>query len=395
MATPQEQLEIAKQNLAAARQAYLTRLRDGDAEKVTQLEDAVKNLQEQVNREQASTQSTQDSTPSSEQKTVANNDDTNTTPPTSTTGENNPKAIITPPGFVGQTGVSNVDITGGNVAPIARSITTSNTVSNNFTVAGNDWRVRLSLAPKANYLYMDPTITDINKSKHILSPLRATSGVLFPYMPTISVAYRAGYDPSDVVHSNYRLQFYKGSSVDDIQITADFTAQDTNEAKYLLAVIHFFRSVTKMFYGQDSSPRGGTPPPLCYLSGLGAYQFNKHPLVISSFQYTLPTDVDYIRTEATTDWNGSGISTADSAPNKKGSNIFQRIRLKMAGAPPNAKPPSPVFKNLSSISEENSYVPTKMQITLGAHVIVTRSDVSKEFSLEKYASGELIKKGFW
>ena len=418
MATPQEQqLEIAKQNLAAAREAYLTRLRPGDAEKVTQLEKSVAYLEERVNLENSATKSfsvtTTDGTVekydskgiltesipptrSLAQKTVANNDDTNTTPPTSTTGENNPKAIITPPGYVGQTGVSNVNITGGNVAPITKSITTSNTVSNNFTVAGNDWRVRLSLAPKANYLYMDPTITDINKSKHILSPLRATSGVLFPYMPTISVAYRAGYDPSDVIHSNYRLQFYKGSSVDDIQITADFTAQDTNEAKYLLAVIHFFRSVTKMFYGQDSSPRGGTPPPLCYLSGLGAYQFNKHPLVISSFQYTLPTDVDYIRTEATTDWDGSGITTAEAEPNKKGSsNIFQRIRLKMAGAPPNAKPPSPVFKNLSSISEENSYVPTKMQITLGAHVIVTRSDVSKEFSLEKYASGELIKKGFW
>ena len=95
-----------------------------------------------------------------------------------------------------------------------------------------------------------------------------------------NVAYNANYSTEELVHSNYKLFTYKGSSVDQISITCDFTAQDTKEANYLLAVIHFFRSVTKMFYGQDNGPKPGTPPPLCFLTGLGAFQFNEHPLEI-------------------------------------------------------------------------------------------------------------------
>ena len=54
-----------------------------------------------------------------------------------------------------------------------------------------------------------------------------------------------------------------------IYFSVKFTAQATFEANYMLAVIHFFRSVTKMFYGQDW--QRGAPPPLVFLSGLGEY----------------------------------------------------------------------------------------------------------------------------
>jgi hypothetical protein len=82
---------------------------------------------------------------------------------------------------------------------------------------------------------------------------------------------------------------------------AQFTAQNTNEANYLLAVIHFFRSVTKMFYG-SSDPNRGSPPPLVFLTGLGSYQFAQHPCVVSSFTYNLPDGVDYIRA-----WSNSNL----------------------------------------------------------------------------------------
>jgi hypothetical protein len=115
--------------------------------------------------------------------------------------------------------------------------------------APKDWRVRISLAPGAKYFYGD----DSNK---LLAPLRATDGVIFPYTPTISVSYNAKYDTQSLTHSNYAAHTYAGSSVDGVSITAEFTAQDVNEANYMLAVIHFFRSATKMFYGQDSQRIG-------------------------------------------------------------------------------------------------------------------------------------------
>jgi hypothetical protein len=182
----------------------------------------------------------------------------------------------------------------------------------------SDWRVRLSLAPAATYLYKDPDIL----SSDILFPLKNTGGVIFPYLPQINVSYRANYNSVEITHTNYKNYFYTNSSVDDISITADFTAQDNEEAKYMLAVIHFFKSVTKMFYGQDIDPRGGTPPPLCYLSGLGLYQFNNHPLVLSNFTYTLPNDVDYIRTESTGVFNAGGMTPAAVKKQTKKGNIF-------------------------------------------------------------------------
>ena len=339
-------------------------------------------------------------TTSSDQKTVAANDTSAVAP--NPNGDPNPNAVITPANPNTQPSnlqVAKVDITGDSKPAVPPPPPPAAAVVPQGESKINDWRVKLSLADGSNYLYNDPDVS-AKDSKHILKPLHDTKGIVFPYMPAISLSYRANYDPAEVTHSNYKLQFYRGSSVDDITITAEFTAQDTTEAKYLLAVIHFFRSVTKMFYGQDQGPVAGTPPPMCFLSGLGAYQFNKHPIVISSFSYSLPTDVDYIRTEAMIPWAGSGINDASSKDNTPASspNFFQKIRLKMSGIKPQAAPPKPEFKSgsLTQASAENTYVPTKMQITLGAHVIVSRADISKNFSLKDYASGKLTKeKGIW
>lgn len=250
----------------------------------------------------------------------------------------------------------------------------------------DDWRVRLSLAPSANYLYRDSAI----KSGDLLYPLINTNGVLFPYVPQIQTAYKASYDPAELVHSNYKMHFYKGSSVDDVTITADFTAQDTLEANYMLAVIHFFKSATKMFYGKDQSPRAGTPPPLLYLSGFGAYQFDKHPLLLSSFTYSLPNDVDYIRAGSTKTWGGTNISQLGSkAVNSSASTPLDRLLSSFKGKiAPGGTAPAPSFASALS-GGDSTYVPTKIQIQITLIPVVTRNDISNNFSVEKYATGAL------
>jgi len=246
-----------------------------------------------------------------------------------------------------------------------------------------DWRVRLSLAPKANYLYNadDPGI---------LAPLSSksgTNGVIFPYTPAVSVSYAAGYDATDIAHSNYKIFQYKGSSVDSITITGDFTAQDTNEANYLLAVIHFFRSVTKMFYGQDQNPNNGVPPPLVYLSGFGTYQFDNHPMAITGFTYATPTDVDYIRAGSQTNMPGQSVSQQPSLLNSIAS-AASAVRLLSSNL--TAKTPN-FQKQNSAINSNATYVPTKISLSITAIPIVTRNDISNNFSLKKYATGELLK----
>lgn len=246
----------------------------------------------------------------------------------------------------------------------------------------SDWRVRLALAPSANYLYKN------KGNEGILLPLAATDGVIFPYTPAISVQYAASYDATELTHSNYKFFQYKSSSVDNISITCDFTAQDTTEANYLLAVIHFFRSVTKMFYGQDQNPVNGTPPPLCYLYGLGSFQFDTHPIAITGFTYTLPTDVDYIRAGATT--TNPGVSNAPSnVPNN--SNDISQSRLGALQPGGGAAPPN--FASNDG-TRTPTYVPTKIQMSISAIPIVTRNDISNNFSLNgpnpNYGSGALL-----
>lgn len=250
-----------------------------------------------------------------------------------------------------------------------------------------DWRVKLRLAAGSRYLYNAP-------NPGILAPLSSqsgTGGVVFPYTPSITTAYRANYTGYDLTHSNYRGYFYQNSTVEDININATFTAQDTKEAEYLLAVIHFFRSVTKMFYGQDAER--GAPPPLVFLQGLGEFQFNLHPCVVASFNYALPADVDYIRA-GSPNINGTNLLQKRQLQNLP-TNIFNSAweRLKNAGLPKggiNTPLPPPTLG-----TNRPTYVPTRMDMTIVLHPIQSREQVSKQFSLKQFANGDLIKGGFW
>lgn len=245
-----------------------------------------------------------------------------------------------------------------------------------------DWRVRLALSDafNVNYLYKAP-------NPGILKPLNATNGVIFPYTPTISVNYAATYNPTELVHNNYKVYQYSSSSIDSITIAGDFTAQDEYEANYLLAVIHFFRSATKMFYGQDQNPRKGTPPPLCYIYGMGSYQFAGQPLAIQSFSYNLPNNVDYIQTSIGT---GNSPTPATTQPS----------RMEGTGAAPGGVLPPPQFQPIAEAGTV-TWVPSKIQISVTCVPMMNRNSVSNEFSLEKYATGELLngvdtfRGGFW
>ena len=261
--------------------------------------------------------------------------------------------------------------------------------------AANDWRVMLKLAPGSNYLYNAP-------NPGILGPLSSkggTDGVVFPYTPGINITYSADYQPETLVHSNYTINQYKSSHVDAITITAEFTAQDVFEANYLLAVIHFFKSATKMFYGQDSNPKNGTPPPLCYLFGYGGWQFENHPLAIQQFSYNLPPDVDYIQTR--------GPSAAGTAQPTVKNNTTNGGTGPSSRLPPNINPggtaPPPNFPNTpASANVPNTWVPTKIQMLITCVPIISRNNISNIFSLKDYAAGSLtpavnksVNTGFW
>jgi len=265
-----------------------------------------------------------------------------------------------------------------------------------------DWRVKIVLPDSADYLYKA-------SSPGILKPLADTNGLIFPYTPTINVQHQANYANYDLTHSNYRGYFYTGSTVQNVMINATFTAQDTLEANYMLAALHFLKSCTKMFYGQDS--KRGMPPPVVMLKGLGEYQYNNHPCVVSTMHYNLPNDVDYIAAgvpDGEDPINGFDYSLESGSGHvSQTSKIGRMIGAKLNPGAETTGMTAPFqsqvnnnsnpFENaeLAKIYEGKTYVPTKIDISFILLPIQTRDQVSNKFSLSDYASGKLIKDGFW
>jgi hypothetical protein len=211
----------------------------------------------------------------------------------------------------------------------------------------NDWRVRLSL-PSASGIFYQSTKPGIQW------PLIGTSGVIFPYTPTVSLSHTAEYETTTLTHSNYANYFYKGSQISEINISGQFTVQNVQEGAYLMAVIEFFRSATKMFFGQDAL--AGNPPPLVYLDGYGANYFPHVPCVVKSFSHEMPNDVDYIEIPSTT-------------PQQFGSSSIQ---------------------NLITNSSLSTRLPTMSTISITVAPIYSRQVLHNNFTLSQFAAGQLI-----
>lgn len=195
-----------------------------------------------------------------------------------------------------------------------------------FPSSSKDFRVKIS----------DPS-GRISNSGGALEPLQQTGGkVVFPYTPEISINHTANYTPLSPTHSNYEYLFYQNSAVSEISLVAQFTARNNEDADYVLAVQHFFRSATKMFYGKDQL--AGVPPIVCRLEGHGALQLNSVPIVITSFNSNLPSDVDYI----------------------------------------------------SASDDRHGRVPTIQTFSISAKPLYSRSRLTNEFNLSDFASGSLL-----
>ena len=154
-----------------------------------------------------------------------------------------------------------------------------------------DWRVRINC----------PLIIG---SSSVMAPLTSTDGMIFPYLPSITMSHTANYQQMDIAHINYPFYAYKNSQVDEIQISGKFTVQDRVEADYWLASVHFLRTVTKMFFGTGQNL--GNPPPICILNGYGDFVYKDVSCIIKNFNVTMPNDVDYI--QAGSGGNGSSVT---------------------------------------------------------------------------------------
>lgn len=157
------------------------------------------------------------------------------------------------------------------------------TAANVVSADENDWRVRL-------------TVPEPFSSSPVLAPLTFTGGSLvFPFTPSVIMTHTANYDTLSPVHNNYPFPVYENSQIEDINIIGDFYVENSADAEYWIAAIHFLRSMTKMFYGDTSNQ--GAPPPITRLNGYGDYVFKDMPVLLTNFTVNLDPEVNYIKAE--------------------------------------------------------------------------------------------------
>jgi len=144
----------------------------------------------------------------------------------------------------------------------------------------DDWRVKIN-APWQLF------------NSSMFKVLESTGGVVFPFLPNITLSTKAEYQKNDLIHSNYPYYSYKTSTVDDIQISCDFPSETETDAAYWIAATTFFKTATKMFFGQG--PNAGNPPIICHLYGYGSSVFDKIPIIITQFSVEFKDDVNYVK----------------------------------------------------------------------------------------------------
>ena len=248
--------------------------------------------------------------------------------------------------------------------------------------AEQDWRVRISLPDKSDIFYKDPG----QLSNSMMEPLAGTNGVIFPYTPSITISHVANYTSVPLTHSNYQHNFFVNSDVSEFTITGEFTVQNADEGRYLMAAIYFFRSATKMFFGKGS--KVGNPPPILFLDGYGSHYFPHVPVVITNFTHTIGSDVDYIEVpikttkleevEATPDQNNYGsVQNAEYVPDL------------LKGKPTkNTTPPGKkmAFNTLTSVTR----LPTTSSVSVTLRPMYSRKNIHENFSLEDLSAGRLL-----
>ena len=164
--------------------------------------------------------------------------------------------------------------------------------------------------------------------------------VTWPSTPKIAQTIEVNYSTWELQHTNYQPSAFGNRSTPTITISGQWFSRDVAEATKTLKAIHLLRSATSMFYGRED-PKKGTPPPIGRLTAHGLY--NNTPVVVKTFQYDYPNDVDYITV--------------------------------------------PMFGS-------NQSVPVLFEMSVSLIVQINSIDTVKNYKLEKFAKGDLLGEGY-
>jgi len=148
-----------------------------------------------------------------------------------------------------------------------------------------------TLAENFNFM-----LNRIQQDDYMMRPIKESNGMIWQQTPMVTLSTDANYNSEIMQGMNYPINTFNYSSVGDIAVVADFTANNIDEARYMLAVFTFLKVATKAYFGDTAvaSEKYGTPPPVLLFEYLGDHGFNKVPVVVSRYEIQYPGDVQYV-----------------------------------------------------------------------------------------------------
>lgn len=202
--------------------------------------------------------------------------------------------------------------------------------------ASNDQRLRL--AHLSGY-----SVAGGSPYAGIQQPLSLTSGLMFPYTPTVQFSQDVDYAHLSMVHSNTDYYSFTRSPNTTINVTAKLSVQNQTEGQYVMAAIQFLRTVSKMNFGQSDS-NAGLPPPILTVTGYGTYMLNGARVFLKQHSYSFEETMDLVQVQV-----GSGVV----------------------------------------------WLPALFTVSLSLVVQQTPRAMRQDFTLDKYRDGSLLASGGW
>jgi hypothetical protein len=131
----------------------------------------------------------------------------------------------------------------------------------------------------------DELAGELADESHPLHPIYNTGGLLLPITPNITESTNINYDSVEIPHTNEAFNVYRGTSNREISLGNVIFPCDTSEnARYGLAAIHFFRTYSLMDFGVS---RSGRPPSPMFFSAFGKYMFDSVPVLLKGYSMNL------------------------------------------------------------------------------------------------------------
>ena len=306
---------------------------------------------------------------------------------------------------------------------------TGSTESVKLASGALDKRVSLTVAPKtfsrdeslfidrvkyvlgSDYFTSKDTSWLLSGSKFyglLYNSLGSTSGLIFPYTPNITISHKVNYDTTEIMHSNIGYNYYKNTPCPTVTISkAQFTADNQRNALHMLSAIWFLAACTKCEFGEANPiskrvPVGekGLPPPVLYLNGYNSTMDNI-PVVISSFNYDLPSELHYVNlvldmSKPSTDAGFCKMYTTEQTTyyeNTRTDGLFKKSDILKKVCPITPIDTKTVKYNTSTTKNGinlSFWLPTELTLSLNLLIQPNFIKTRKQWNLDRYKTGLML-----